>query len=106
LLPPECPRPSCGARKRLFATGSARGIADLKCTTRVYHFDYPFPPESVVDFFRINYGPVSRAFASLDGSAQRELRRELVLLWTAHNDAVDGTTRVDAEYLEVIATRG
>ena len=82
------------------------GIADLKFTRRIYHFDYPFPPDAVVDFFRTNYGPMSRAFASLDANGQEKLRSELVSLWSAHNNAVDGTTKVDAEYLEVIATRG
>ena len=33
-----------------------------------------------------------------------ELRSELVSLWSAHNKAADDTTKVDAEYLEVIAT--
>jgi hypothetical protein len=82
------------------------GIADLKCTRQLYRFDYPFPPEAVVEFFRVNYGPASRAFASLDVNGQANLRCELVSLWSAHNNAVDDTTKVDAEYLEVIATRG
>jgi len=81
------------------------GIADLKFTLRVYHFDYPFPPDGVVDFFRTNYGPMSRAFASLDVDGQEKLRSELVHLWSAHNYANGNTTKVDAEYLEVIATR-
>jgi len=59
-----------------------------------------------VDFFRVNYGPMSRAFASLDSPSQDNLRNELVNLWSTHNQAIDGTTKVDAEYLEVIATRG
>jgi hypothetical protein len=82
------------------------GIADLKCERQIYHFDYPFPPDAVVEFFRTNYGPMSRAFASLDANEQEKLRNELVSLWSEHNKAVDDTTRVDAEYLEVIATRG
>jgi len=82
------------------------GIADLKFVLRVYHFDYPFPPAAVVEFFRTNYGPMSRAFASLHMPGQEILRGELVSLWSAHNKAADNTTKVDAEYLEVIATRG
>jgi AhpD family alkylhydroperoxidase len=81
------------------------GIADLKFARLMYRFDYPFSPEAVVDFFRANYGPMSRAFASLDVNGQENLRTELVNLWSAHNKAVDGATKVDAEYLEVIATR-
>lgn len=81
------------------------GIADLKCTRRVYHLDYPFPPEGVVEFFRTNYGPMSRAFTSLDAGGQQKLRNDLVALWSAHNYADGSSTKVDAEYLEVIATR-
>jgi ubiquinone/menaquinone biosynthesis C-methylase UbiE len=81
-------------------------VADLKCTPHFYHFDYPFPPDAVVEFYRSHYGPMSRAFASLDVNGQENLRSELVGLWSAHNNAVDDTTKVDAEYLEVIATRG
>jgi SAM-dependent methyltransferase len=80
-------------------------IADLKLTPRMYHFDYPFAPDAVVEFFRVNYGPMSRAFASLDALRQEGLRSELVDLWSAHNKAIDGTTKVESEYLEVIATR-
>jgi SAM-dependent methyltransferase len=81
------------------------GIADLKCTLQVYHFNYPFPPEAVVEFYRANYGPMSRAFASLDSDGQERLRSELVSLWSEHNNEVGDTTQVNAEYLEVIATR-
>ena len=82
------------------------GISDLKCAKRIHHFDYPFPPDAVVEFYRTNYGPMSRAFASLDVTGREELRRELVELWSAHNNSNDGITQVDAEYLEVIASRG
>jgi SAM-dependent methyltransferase len=81
------------------------GIADLKFALRVYHFDYPFRPDEVVEFFRRNYGPMSRAFASLELNGRENLRSELVSLWSAHNTAGGDATRVDAEYLEVIATR-
>ena len=82
------------------------GIARLQLTRRYFHFDYPFPPHAVVEFFRINYGPMSRAFESLDAAGQENLRSDLVHLWSTHNQASDGTTQVDAEYLEVIANRG
>ena len=71
----------------------------------MYRFEYPFPPTSVVDFFQTNYGPMTRAFASLDANGQATLRNELVDLWSDHNAAARGATQVDAEYLEVIATR-
>jgi SAM-dependent methyltransferase len=82
------------------------GIADLKFALRVCHFEYPFPPDAVVDFYRRNYGPMSRAFASLNINGQDKLRGELIRLWSAHNYSEGNSTRVGAEYLEVMATRG
>ena len=82
------------------------GVVEVRCARRFYEFDYPFEPEEVADFFRDHYGPVSRAFASLDDAGQARLREELATLWASNNRAEGGRTLVDAEYLEVIATRG
>ena len=41
--------------------------------------------------------------AALDEAGRAGLRRELERLWDEHNEAGDGTTRVQSEYLEVIA---
>jgi len=81
------------------------GIASLECSRHLYELSYPFSPSDVVEFFRANYGPMTRAFASIEKEAQQQLRDELTDLWSRHNRATDGTTRVDAEYLQVIALR-
>ena len=48
----------------------------------------------------------TRAFATLGEAEQAALRAELLQLWDAHNTAsVTGRTMMDAEYLEVVATR-
>jgi SAM-dependent methyltransferase len=80
-------------------------VSEIRCTPRMYRFDYPFPPGAVVEFFRCNYGPMLRAFQSLDVEGQQDLRAELVQLWTDHNKATGDMTKVDAEYLEVVAVR-
>jgi len=82
------------------------GINTLEFARRTYHFVYPFPPDSVVEFFRLNYGPMTRAFGSLDAKGKEQLRTELENLWALHNKSEGNTTIVDAEYLEVIAIRG
>lgn len=81
------------------------GIASLECSRHLYELSYPFSPADVVEFFRANYGPMTRAFASIGEEAQQQLRGELTDLWSRHNRATDGTTRVDAEYLQVIGVR-
>jgi hypothetical protein len=67
---------------------------------------YPFSPTEVVEFFFNFYGPTLRAKAALGTTEQEALRRDLEELWSANNRATDGTTKVDSEYLEVIAVRG
>lgn len=84
----------------------AKGIAELILTRKMYPlWRYPFGPAEVVEFFRQFYGPANRAFAALETQAQAALRAELEELWTAHNTSTDGTTGVQAEYLQVIAVR-
>jgi hypothetical protein len=80
-------------------------VAGLQLTRQRCLFEYPFTPAEVVEFFRLYYGPTQRAFAALDANGQAALRGDLERLWSEHNQAADGTTRVEAEYLEVVATR-
>jgi ubiquinone/menaquinone biosynthesis C-methylase UbiE len=83
------------------------GIAELELTKRTYPlWTYPFAVPEVVEFFRQNYGPMQRAFAALDESGQKALRHDLEQVFSAHNRATDGTTRLEGEYLEVIAVKG
>ena len=79
------------------------GIKSLAFARRLITFEYPMGPGDVVDYFRLWYGPTLRAFGTLDETGREGLRRELERLWTDHNLATDGTTRVVSEYLEVVA---
>ena len=82
-----------------------QGIAKLDSTKRLYPMRYPFPPADVVEFFRVYYGPTNRAFSALDGPGRSALRQDLEALWSLNNLASDGTTHVEAQYLEVVAIR-
>jgi hypothetical protein len=81
------------------------GASQLNLTRRMHTFNYPFPPAEVVDVFRLYYGPANLAFSSLDSAGRNALHEELESLWSEHNRAKGSITIVDAEYLEVIATR-
>jgi ubiquinone/menaquinone biosynthesis C-methylase UbiE len=102
-LPPGVPSPLLWGEEGVVTERLGRRVSRLRMTRRLYTFDYPFPPASVVEFFRENYGPVVRAFANLDGKQRRALRADLDSLWTRHNLCCRGCTRVEAEYLEVVA---
>lgn len=83
------------------------GIADLQLNRRRMTFHFPFAPEEVVEHFRKFYGPTQKAFGALEGDQDKQtaLRRDLENLWTDNNLESNGTTRIESEYLEVIARR-
>jgi len=105
IAPSGMPAPALWGDEETVRDRLRAGIAELHCARRYYRFDYPFTPDAVVEFFRLNYGPTARAFASLDAVGQQDLRDELVRLWTEHNYAIGPSTHVDAEYLEVTAIK-
>ena len=105
IAPGGMPSPLLWGDEAVVRERLGKGTTNLRMTQRFYQFEYPFPPEIVVEFFRENYGPIRRAFAALEPEEQAQLRAELVSLWQANNRSETGGTIVDAEYLEVIAQR-
>jgi len=103
--PPNMPSPLKWGDEETVRERLRDGIANLQLTRRMCQFDYPFPPADVVEFFRKYYGPTQRAFDALDTGGQAALRNDLERLWAEHNQATDNKTRVEGEYLEVIAVR-
>ena len=81
------------------------GISSLETKLQNVKWLFPFSPAEVVEHFRLYYGPTQKAFGTLDDEKQAALRKDLEQLWSTHNRATDGTTEVDSQYLEVIATR-
>jgi SAM-dependent methyltransferase len=81
------------------------GTESIEFTKRMYPMQYPFPPAEVVEFFCTYYGPTVRTIAALDVDGQTAMRKDLEQLWADTNLAHDGTTHVEAEYLEVAAIR-
>jgi SAM-dependent methyltransferase len=103
--PPNIPSPLLWGDEESVRERLRSGASDLRLTRRMISFRLPMGPEQTVDYFRAWYGPTLRAFGALDDDGQAALRRDLTRLWSEHNLAKDGTTHVEAEYLEVLATR-
>jgi SAM-dependent methyltransferase len=106
IAPSGMPAPALWGDERTVTDRFQGKVRELRLTRHFYHFDYPFSPREVVEFYRINYGPVARAFAALDIAGQEALRSDLVALWSTNNLSPDPCrTWVEAEYLQVIAIR-
>jgi SAM-dependent methyltransferase len=103
--PPGMPSPLLWGDEAVVRERLGQKSSDLRLTRRLMTFKFPFSPANVVESFRLYYGPTQRAFEALDSNSQIALRRDLEKLWTEHNKETDSTTRVESEYLEVIAIR-
>lgn len=103
--PPGVPPPILWGDEAIVRQRLGRGTSQISCTRRNMQMVHPFPPKETVDFFRRYFGPTKTAFARLDAAGQAALAARLESLWSEHNTAADGTTAIEAEYLEVRATR-
>ena len=103
--PPAGLRPpgQWGTRERL-AELIGGAVTDLRITEREYVFRYRSAAE-FTDFFRVNYGPVRKAFETLDEAGQAQLHADLTALATEHDRGPGPSVAIPSQYLEVIATR-
>jgi SAM-dependent methyltransferase len=103
--PPGMPPPVLWGDEATVIERLGPGATEVRTTPRMMIFKYPFPPSEVVEHFRLYFGPVQKAFDSLDEAGQAALRGELNRMWMDNNRATDGTFEGSAEYLEVVAIR-
>jgi ubiquinone/menaquinone biosynthesis C-methylase UbiE len=80
-------------------------ISSLRTTRRSYVFRYPSSGGHFIEFFRTYYGPMNKAFESLDAAGQDALARELEELLHNWNTSGDETAVVPPDYLEAVAAR-
>ena len=78
---------------------------DVTTIPRTLTFRYPYTPAGTAELFRTAYGPTVRTMESLDDDSRARLARELAGHWAQHQRPESETTKVESEYLEVIATR-
>jgi len=103
--------PPAGARSPMLWGTQARlaelfepHASSIKSAERHFVFRY-CSPDHWLEVFRTYYGPMLKAFATLQPAAQSALARELEELIGRFNRSGDGTMVVPSEYLEVVITR-
>ena len=80
------------------------GISSLHATRRSYAFRY-LSAEHFIESFRTYYGPVHKAFESLDAEEREALKSDLKELIDYWNISGDETAILPSDYLEVVAVR-
>jgi ubiquinone/menaquinone biosynthesis C-methylase UbiE len=80
------------------------GAADIAIAERYFVFRYR-SASHWVELWRSIYGPLQKAFDSLDPQKQAALANDLTALIESMNSADDGTMVVPSKYLEIVATK-
>ena len=82
-------------------------FTDIKLTRKTYpQWHYPFGTHELVALFRKYFGPVKRAFDTIDKRQQLELHQTLENIYRENSEIRNGIlTITNGEYLEVVATR-
>ena len=78
--------------------------ASIAIEPRVFNFRYR-SPEHFLEVLRTYYGPMLKAFATLDEVRQHDLKADLLGLFARANKADDGTMVAPSSYLEVVITK-
>jgi SAM-dependent methyltransferase len=82
----------------------ADGIADLRTEPRISR--QPFrSADHYIEFFRTYFGPTQMAYERVGAEGEQALTNDLRALLEAENSAGERAMVLEAEYLEVIATR-
>jgi hypothetical protein len=97
------PPPLWGTEERLREL-LGEGVASLGVIQRSYTWRYP-SAKHFVEYFGSYYGPMLKAFESLDPDGQEALAKDLEELLEHWNISGDVTLIVPSDYLEVVAVR-
>lgn len=73
----------------------------IRYQTKTFQFRYRSPMH-FVEFFKTYYGPMHKAFASLDEARQAELQADILALIDMLNIADDGSMRVEGRYAQIV----
>lgn len=105
--PVNMPSPLLWGDEQTVRERFGEAVSEINFVPRSIRFEFPFGVAQTIEFWREFYGPTHKAFAALDAEGQAALRADLEKLWADNNlSGAEDETVVEAEYLEITATRG
>ena len=91
-----------GTKARLDTLFGSQAVVAAESRTFVFRYK---SPTHWLEIFRDYYGPVLKAFASLNPESRKALEKDLFALLDQNNAAKDGTLVLPSEYLEAVITK-
>jgi ubiquinone/menaquinone biosynthesis C-methylase UbiE len=103
--PSPTPSPLLWADEAVIRERLAPSEWEVTVSQRPLTFNFPYSPAGTAELFCTSYGPTVRLVESLDEAKRARFTQELADHWASRQRGRDDRTIVDAEYVEVIATR-
>jgi ubiquinone/menaquinone biosynthesis C-methylase UbiE len=104
-LPPNMASPLLWGDEKVVRDRFANLVSDLTVTKYLYPFKFPFKPSEVADQFIKFNGPFLGCYKRLDDDGKIAFREALTGVFSGSSKTTNGTTEIDAEYVEVIGTK-
>jgi SAM-dependent methyltransferase len=105
-VPPGVPSPMLWGDEDTVRERLRDGIAELRAKPVIVQIRYPYSVPGTVELHRIYLGPARVTFETTPEDKREALIQDMEALYARYNKARDGTTWIEAEYLEVTARRG
>jgi SAM-dependent methyltransferase len=103
--PPAPPSPLLWGDEAVIRERLSPGFREVSVTRRPLMFDFPYSPAGTAELFCSAYGPTVRLVESLDPERRKQFSNELAAHWSSRQRGSGERTIVDAEYVQVVATR-
>jgi len=96
--------PALWGTRQFFETHFAAHVEQIEYRVREFNFRFQ-SPHHWLEIFRTYYGPVHKAFSSLDSEKATSLEKDILDLIEKFNRDETGSMIVPSEYLEVVITK-
>jgi hypothetical protein len=103
--PPGVPPPSEWGNESIVRERFGNKISGLTLKRKILKEHLPMSPSDVTELFITYFGPAKTIYGIIEDDKRAKFKSEFEALWGKNNISTDGTTTVEAEYLEVIATK-
>jgi len=103
--PPGQPHSALWGDEAIVRQRFGTGLSKLEMNKRIATMTFPTDEAGTVALFVKHMGPTIVALQQLDTTRQQEYLRELEEMYRKHNKGPKGQTKVESEFLEVVATK-
>lgn len=103
--PPGVPPPTQWGVEDIVKQRFGNLVSDLKLDRLMCRQELLMLPNEAVEYFIAYFGPTKTLYEMLDEGKRAQFKKELTKIWSDNNISKDGSTMVDAEYLQVIAVK-